>query len=93
MVDVDGVVGWLIEAVEYPHSAAALSRGGEDGESESLFVHYLRTAESKDEAAWFYLGNRRGIQTLIRPECIMEGAAMFRESRGIDNHQIIFAFR
>ena len=51
MVDVHGVVGGLVEAVEDADAAAGLGGGGEDREGEGLLVHHLRAAEGEHEAA------------------------------------------
>ena len=67
MVDVDGVVGGLVEAVEDADTSARFCGGAEDGQREGLFIHYLRAAEGEHEAAGRHFGNGGGVEALVGP--------------------------
>ena len=41
VVDVDGVVGWLMQLMQDAHIAACVGSSGEYGSSELVFGHYL----------------------------------------------------
>ena len=51
MVDVDGVVSWLVKLMQDAYVAFALSCSCEHGETELVFVDCLRTRKSKDDAS------------------------------------------
>ena len=93
MVDVHGVVGGLVEAVEDADGAAGLGGGGEDREGEGLLVHDLRAAEGEDEAAGRDLRDRGRVQALVRPEGVLQRPAVLGESRRIHDHEVVLPFR
>lgn len=89
VVDVDGMVGWLVQTIEDTDAAAGLGGGGEHGEGKGLLVNDLRAAEREDQASGSDLGDRGGVQTLIGTEGVVQGASMLGECRRIHDHQIV----
>ena len=55
VVDVDGVVGWLVQLMKYAHVAPRLGCCGEHGCAELVFVDCLRATEGEQDATWLYL--------------------------------------
>ena len=51
MIDVHGVVGGLVQAVQDADAAPGLGGSGEDRKGECLLVHDLGTTESKPPGA------------------------------------------
>ncbi|MFO4765295.1 hypothetical protein RCK03_25060, partial [Salmonella enterica subsp. enterica serovar 1,4,[5],12:i:-] len=55
MIDVDGMVGRLMQLVKDAHLATCLSGSGEDGITEMILCYHLRTTEGKEDSAWLNL--------------------------------------
>lgn len=89
VVDVDGVIGWLVQTVENADTAAGLGGGGEHGEGKGLLVNDLRTAEREDQASGSDFGDRGGVQTLVGTEGVVQGTSVLGECRRIHDHQIV----
>ncbi len=89
VVDVDGVVGGLVQTVENADAAAGLGGGGEHSEGKGLLVNNLRAAKCEDQASGSDLGNRGGVQALIGTEGIVQSASVLGECRRIHDHQIV----
>lgn len=89
VVDVDGMVGWLVQTIEDTDAAAGLGGGGEHGEGKALLVNDLRAAEREDQASGSDLGDRGGVQALIGTEGVVQGTSMLGECRRIHDHQIV----
>lgn len=89
VVDVDGMVGWLVQTVKNADTAAGLGGGREHGEGKGLLVNDLRAAEREDQASGSDLGDRGGVQTLIGTEGVVQGTSMLGECRRIHDHQIV----
>lgn len=51
MIDVDGMVGGLMQLMEDAHTASCLGSGREDGITEMLLRDHLATAEREEDAA------------------------------------------
>ena len=51
MVDVDGMVGGLVELMEDAHLTAGLSRCSEDGGAELVLIYCLGATEGEEDAA------------------------------------------
>ena len=50
MIDIDGMIGGLMQLMEDAHLTACLSSSREDGIAEMILGNHLRTAERKEDA-------------------------------------------
>ena len=91
MVDIDRVVGGLVQLVQDAHVASALCGCSEDSQSELVLVDCLRTTESEDDTAFLYLGEGDGVQSRIAFQCIAQGIAMFGKSRWVQHDEVVVA--
>ena len=87
------MVGRLVQAVQDAYAPARLGGRGEYGQGKRLLVHHLRAAEGEHEATGRHLGKGGGIQALIGPEGVFEGAAVLGEGRRVHNHKVVGAVR
>ena len=55
VVNVNRVIGGLVELMDNSHPSSALSGGTEHGQSELILVHGLRATERKDNSAFLDL--------------------------------------
>ena len=55
MIDVDGMIGWLMQLVQDAHLATGNGSCGKYGHSELVLVDGLRTTESEEDATRLYL--------------------------------------
>ena len=55
MIDVDGMVGGLVQLVQYAHFTACLCSSSKYGIPEMVFRHHLTTTESKQDTPWLNL--------------------------------------
>ena len=81
MIDVDTVIGRLIQPVKDADRTAGLGRCGEDCKGKSLLVDHLGTAEGKHQTARTDLGDSCGIEPLVGPESSVERTPVLCESR------------
>lgn len=51
MVDIDGMVGRLMQLVKDTHATSALRSGDKNGGTEMVLAYHLRTTERKQDAA------------------------------------------
>ena len=51
MVDIDRMVGWLMELVKDTHLTSRLRSGSKDGIAEIILCHHLRTTECEEYSA------------------------------------------
>lgn len=51
MVDIDGMVGRLMQLMKDTHAASALRGGSEHGGTEVVLAYHLRTTEREQDAA------------------------------------------
>ena len=93
MVDVNGVVARLIEAVKDSYLAAALGCCREYCECECLLVHHLRAAVCEHESSRGYLCYGCRIESLVCSQGVLEGTTMLCECRRIHDHEVVFSFR
>ncbi len=91
VVDVDGVIGRLVELVEDADMTTALGRCREDGEAELLLVDSLGAGEGEDDATGADLLEGDGIEARIAFECIAERVLVLGEGRGIEHDEVIVA--
>ena len=91
MVDVDGMVGGLVELMEDAHLTAGLSRCSEDGIAEMVFRNHLRTAEREEDAAGLDLLERLVVQAGIAFQGVVQGTAVLGEGGGIEDDQVVLA--
>ena len=91
VIDVDGVVGWLVKLMEYANLSLGLSSSGEYGIAEVLLGNYLRTGEREQDTPWLYLLQRLHIQASIALERITQGSTMLGESWRVEHYDVIVA--
>ena len=65
MINIDRVIGRLMQLMQNTHTASALRRGSEYGKTELVFRHGLRTRESEEHTAQGYLLEGSGIETRV----------------------------
>ena len=91
MVDVDGVVGWLMKLVQDANLPLSHCSCREDGHSELVFVDGLRTTEGKEYAAWLYHFEGFGVELCIASESILEGILVLGKSGRVENDEVVRA--
>ena len=89
MVDVDGMVGWLVQLMEDAHIATCLGCCCEDRRTELVFVHCLRTTESEQNAAWLYFLKGFSIQSCITLQCIAQGILVLGKGWRVENDEVV----
>ena len=92
MIDVDTVIGRLIQPVKDADRTTGLGSCREDCKGKSLLVDHLGTAEGKHQTSRTDLGDCCGIEPLVGPESIVERPPVLCESRRIHDDQIILVF-
>ena len=67
MVDVDGMVGWLVQLMEDADFSLCHCCGSEDCHSELVLVDGLRAAEGEEDTAGLYLFESFGVEFRVAP--------------------------
>ena len=81
MAYIDGMVGGLVQLVEYAHVSSRLGGCRENSKSELLLVHRLRAGESEQQTAPAYLPEGSGVQPTVAFQRVGDGIAVLGESR------------
>ena len=89
MVDVDGMIGWLMQLMENTHTAMRNGRCREDSCTELVFVDCLRATESEQNPSRQYLFKSFSIEFSVPTQRILQGILMLCKSRRIQNDQVI----
>ena len=89
MVNIDWMVGRLVELVQYSDAAARGGGGGENGRAEVVFCHYLTATESEHYSSRLDAAQRFGVQPCVSFQCVVQGGAVFRECRRIEYYKIV----
>lgn len=89
MVDIDGVVGRLMNLVEDADVATTLCGSSEDGQAELVFIHGLRATEGEENAAGLYLLEGDGIEARVALEGIAQRILMFGKSGRVENDEVV----
>ena len=89
MVDVDGMVGWLVKLMQDANLALCYCRSSKDGRAELVFVDGLRTAERKEDAARLYLLEGLGIELRIAAKGVVKGILVFGKGRRVEDDKVV----
>ena len=76
MIDVDGMVGRLVQLVQDAYLAPCLGSSREDGITEMILRDHLRATECEKDATWLNHLHRLHIQTGITLEGVVQGTAV-----------------
>ena len=76
VIDVDGVVGRLMQLVQDAYFAACHCSSCEHGVAEMILRHYLRAGEREQDAAAFYLLEGLLVEPCIAFQRVVKCAAM-----------------
>ena len=89
MIDVDGVVGRLMQLVEDANLTTCQGGSSKDGIAEMILRDDLRTTEGEENPTRLYLLERLVVQAGIAFERIMECPTVLGKGRRIENNQVI----
>ena len=93
MIDIDGMIGWLMQLVQDAHLTFGESSSREYGIAEMVFRHHLRTGEGKEDAAAFYFLECLLVQSRVAFQCVMQRPAVLGKGWRVKNNQIIGELR
>lgn len=91
MVDVDGVVGGLVELMENADVATALGSSCEHRETELVLVDCLRTREGEDNSAWLDFLKGDGVETRVAFESIAQGILVLSKGWRVEHDEVVVA--
>ena len=89
MVDVNGMVGWLVQLVQDAHFALGHCRCREDCCTELVLADSLRTAEGEEDAAGLYLFKGSGIKLRVTAKGVLQGILVLGKGRGVKDDEVI----
>ena len=89
MVDVDGVIGRLVQLVQDAYLAACLGGSSEDGIAEMVLRDYLRTGEREQNASLSDSLESLVVQTCIALQRIVQCPAVLGKSRWVKDNQVV----
>ena len=89
MIDVDGMVGRLMQLMEDAHTASCLGSSREDGITEMLLRDHLATAEREEDAAALNALEPLEIQASITLQGVVESAAMLGKGWRVEHDEIV----
>ena len=89
MIDIDGMIGWLMQLMQDTHLTTCLGSSRKDGIAEMILGNHLRTTESKEDAT--RLDNLEGlvVQTGIALQRIMQRPTVLGKGRRIEDYQVV----
>ena len=89
MIDIDGMVGRLVQLMQDAHLAAGLGSCREDSVAEIIFGNDLRTAEGEQDSTWLDAFEALNVKSGVAFQCIMERSTMFGKGRRIKNDEVV----
>ena len=89
MIDIDGMIGGLMQLVEDAHLTACLGSSCEDGIAEMILGNHLRTAECEEDTTLLNLLESLVIQAGIAFQSIMERPTVLGKGGRIENDEIV----
>ena len=92
MIDVDGMVGWLVQLVQNANLAASQCSSREDCHAELVFIDGLRAAEREEDAARLYHLESLGVELRVAAQGILQGILVLGKSRRVEDDEVIMAF-
>ena len=89
MVDVDGMVGRLVQLMEDAHLTMGLGGGGEDGVAEMLLRDHLRAGEGEEDAARGNLLKGLRVQAGITLQRVVQGTSMLGKGGRVKDDEVV----
>lgn len=89
MVDIDGMIGGLVQLMQNPHFSMSLSSSRKDSRAEVLLRYHLRATEGEQDASVLDLLQSFDVQADISLQRIVQSRAVLGESGWIKNDEII----
>ena len=89
MIDVDGMVGWLMQLMQDANLPLCHGCRREDCHSELVFVDGLRAAEGEEDAARLYHLECLAVELRVASQGITERVFMFGKSRRVEDDEVI----
>ena len=91
MVDVDGMVGRLVQLAQDANFPLCNCSCGKDCSSELVLVDCLRATESEENTSWLYLLESLGIELCVATKGIMEGILVLSKGRRVKDDEIVLS--
>ena len=91
MIDVDGMIGWLMKLMQNAYATTALSRCREYSIAEIVFRNNLRAAESKQKSSLTNSFESLDVQSDITFQRIVQSRAVLGKSRWVENNQVVLS--
>ena len=89
VVDIDGVVCWLVELVEYAYVAFALGGCSEYGEAKLVLVDCLGATEGEQYSARLDFLHGLGVEACVTLQGIVQRVAVFGKSGRVEHNKVI----
>ena len=89
MIDIDRMVGRLMQLVQDAHLSASLGSSGKDGIAEIILGYHLRATECKEDSALLDALQSLHVQTGISLQCIMQGCTVLGKGWRIEDDEVI----
>ena len=89
VVDVNGMVGRLVQLVQDAHRAASLSSSREYSIAEVVFCYHLRAGEGEQDSAWSNLLECFCIEAGIAFQCVVQSSAMLGKGRWVEDDEVV----
>lgn len=89
MIDVDGVVGRLVQLMQDAHLALGQGSSREDGVAEMVLGNHLRTGERKEDATTLYLLKGLLVESRIPLQGIVQGTPVLGKGRRIKDDEVV----
>ena len=89
MIDIDRMVGWLMQLVQDAHLSASLGSSREHSVAEVILGNHLRTAEGEEDSTLLDALQSLDIETGISLQGIAQGCTMLGKGRRIEDNEII----
>ena len=89
MIDVDGMVGRLMQLMQDAHLAPCHCRCREDCRAEVVLVDSLRATEGKEYASGLYHLEGLGVELCISAQGIVQGILVFGKCGRVEDDEVV----
>ena len=90
MIDIDGVVGGLVQLVQDAYLPPCYGRCGEHRHAELVLVHGLRTTEGEEYATGLYLLECLLVDFGISLEGMTQSVLVLGKGRRVEDDEVVF---
>ena len=92
MVDINWVVGWLVQLMQDADFSLCHRSSSKDSHSELVFIDGLRATEGEEDAARLYHLESLGVELRVATQGVAKGIFVFSKGRRVEDDEIIKAF-